>query len=64
MMDKFRTMQKLKGYQLRYIYFIDKNRIKDLTAPIIPFSKIDELNAGMYKGQKITQAERHNKKEA
>lgn len=54
----------LKGYQLRYIYFIDKSKEKDLTVPIIPFSKIDELNAGMYKGQKITQAERHNKKEA
>ena len=61
-MNKFRVMQKLKGYQLRYIYFIDKNKEKDLTVPIIPFSKIDELNAGMYKGQKITQEERHNKK--
>ena len=29
--------------------------------PIIPFSKIDELGAGMYKGEKITQKERHNK---
>lgn len=54
----------LKGYQLRYIYFIDKEKEKDLTVPIIPFSKIDELNAGMYKGEKITQAERHNKREA
>ena len=54
----------LDGYMLRYIYFIDKSKEKDLTVPIIPFSKIDELNAGMYKGQKITQAERHNKKEA
>ena len=60
-MDKFKTMKKLKGYQLRYIYFVDKDKTKDLTVPIIPFSKIDELNAGMYKGQKITQAERHNK---
>lgn len=25
----------------------------------IVYKKIDELNAGMYKGQKITQAERH-----
>lgn len=49
----------LEGYQLRYLYFIDKSKIKDLTVPIIPFSKIDELNAGMYKGQKITQKERH-----
>jgi hypothetical protein len=30
-----------------------------LTVPILPFSKIDELNAGMYKGEKITKAERH-----
>lgn len=49
----------LEGYQLRYIYFIDKKSRERLTVPIIPFSKIDELNAGMYKGEKITQAERH-----
>lgn len=53
----------LGGYQLRYIYFIDKSKQKDLTVPIIPFSKIDELGAGMYKGEKITQKERHNKKQ-
>lgn len=49
----------LKGYQLRYIYFIDKSYRAKLTVPEIPFSKIDELGAGMYKGEKITQAERH-----
>lgn len=53
----------LKGYQLRYIYFIDKKEQEKLTVPIIPFSKIDELGAGMYKGEKITQKERHNKKQ-
>jgi hypothetical protein len=52
----------LEGYQLRYIYFIDKRYEKRLTVPILPFSKIDELHAGMYKGEKITQAERHAKK--
>lgn len=51
----------LKGYQLRYIYFIDKTYREKLTVPIIPFSKIDELGAGMYKGEKVTLAERHNK---
>lgn len=51
----------LKGYQLRYIYFIDKAEQKNLTVPIIPFDKIDELGAGMYKGEKITQSERHNR---
>ena len=49
----------MDGYMLRYIYFIDKSCKDKLTVPILPFSKIDELNAGMYKGQRITQAERH-----
>lgn len=49
----------LDGYMLRYIYFIDKSARKRLTVPEIPFSKIDELGAGMYKGEKIEQQERH-----
>lgn len=49
----------IPGYQLRYIYFIDKSYRKRLTVPELPFSKIDELGAGMYKGENITQAERH-----
>lgn len=51
--------EKIKGYQLRYVYFIDKKCRELLTVPEIPFSKIDEVGAGMYKGQKITVAERH-----
>jgi hypothetical protein len=47
------------GFQLRYIYLIDKTC--KITVPVIPFSKIDELGAGMYKGQKITLAERQQK---
>lgn len=46
----------LNGYQLRYIYLIDKKC--EIASPILPFSKIDELNAGMYKGKKITLQER------
>lgn len=49
----------LPGFQLRYIYFIDKSYRKRLTVPEIPFSEIDKLGAGMYKGEKITQKERH-----
>lgn len=49
----------LTGYQLRYIYFIDRSYRKRLTVPEIPFSKIDEIGAGMYKGERITMAERH-----
>jgi len=41
----------LNGYQLKYIYFIDKTKEKDLTVPIIPFSKIKEMGIGMYKGK-------------
>ena len=53
----------LKGFQLRYVYFIDKRCKEKLTVPIIPFSKIDEMGAGMYKGEKVTQQERHIMKE-
>lgn len=47
------------GYQLRYIYFLDKNYRKRLTVPIIPFSEIDKRGAGMYKGESVTRQERH-----
>lgn len=52
--------QPIKGYQLRYLYFIDKSCKDKLTVPIIPFSEIDKIGAGMYKGEKVSQAERHN----
>lgn len=51
--------QILKGYQLRYIYFIDPKCRKKLTVQEIPFSAIDEIGAGMYKGEKIKQSDRH-----
>lgn len=59
MIKDFKNWDAIEGYQLRYIYFIDKSCKDKLTVPIIPFSKIDEIGAGMYKGEKITQAERH-----
>lgn len=40
----------LPGFQLRYIYLIDTN--EKILVPEIPFSKIEELGAGMYKGEK------------
>lgn len=42
----------LDGYMFRYIYFIDKKCMQDLTCEIIPFSKIKELGISMYKGKK------------
>jgi hypothetical protein len=46
----------LDGNQLRYIYLIDKTC--KITVPILPFSKIDEMGAGMYKGKKVSLQER------
>ncbi len=41
----------IKGFQLRYIYFLNPKAKDRLTVPILPFSKIDEMGAGMYKGK-------------
>lgn len=43
----------LEGYQLRYIYFIDKKYRKKLTVEEIDFSEIKRVGAKMYKGKKI-----------
>jgi len=48
--------KKLQGFQMRYIYLINKK--SKITVPIIPFSEIDKAGAGMYKGEKISLAER------
>lgn len=48
--------KKLEGHQIRYIYLIDKSC--QITVPILPFSKIDEMGAGMYKGKKVSLQER------
>lgn len=45
-----------EGYQLRYIYLIDPDA--KLAVPEIPFSAIDEVGAGMLRGEKITLKER------
>lgn len=41
----------IPGFQLRYIYFLDPTARQRLTVPIIPFSEIDRVGAGMYKGK-------------
>ena len=44
--------QKLQGFQLRYIYFIDPAYRARLTVPELPYSEIQARGASMYKGQK------------
>lgn len=41
----------IPGFQLRYIYFLNPEARHRLTVPILPFSKIDEMGAGMYRGK-------------
>ena len=48
----FKGSEKLKGFQNRYIYLIDKKA--QLNCKKLDFSEIDKKGAGMYKGQKIT----------
>lgn len=52
----------LTGYQLRYVYFIDKSYKERLTVPILPFSEIDKRGAGMYKGAASTVQSRRTTK--
>ena len=44
--------RKITGFQLRYIYLIDKSC--KITVPLIPFSEIQKRGAGMYKGIKTS----------
>jgi hypothetical protein len=41
----------LKGFQLRYIYFLDPEYKQRLTVPILPFSEIERRGAKMYLGK-------------
>lgn len=41
----------LRGFQLRYLYFLDPSARARLTVPILPFSDIDRLGARMYRGR-------------
>ena len=50
---EFRSWEKIKGYQLRYLYFLDPTYREKLTVEEIPFSKINELGIGMYKGEPV-----------
>jgi hypothetical protein len=52
----FEGAKALIGFQNRYIYLIDKSC--KLNVLEIEFKKIDEMGAGMYKGQKISLSER------
>ena len=43
---------KLKGFQIRYIKFLNPKHQDNLTVPTMPFEKIKEIGASMYRGNK------------
>lgn len=44
----------IEGFQLRYIYFLNPAARQRITVPILPFSDIEKMGAGMYKGVKVS----------
>lgn len=46
----YKGYETVKGYQYRYVYFIN-NDYENFTGEFIPFSKIKELDIEMYKGE-------------
>jgi hypothetical protein len=43
----------LEGYQLRYLYPLNPAVRGRLTVPILPYSKVDEMGARMYRGSRV-----------
>lgn len=44
--------KRLPGFQLRYVKFFSAAARGRLTSPVLPYSVIDEVGAGMYRGEK------------
>lgn len=50
----------IPGFQLRYIYFLNPAARARLTVPVLPFSKIEEMGAAMYRGEKISRVKKQD----
>lgn len=48
--------QRLAGFQLRYLYFLNPEARKRLTVPAIPFDEIKRRGAAMYRGKTVSRA--------
>jgi hypothetical protein len=51
--EAFRKWKPLEGYQLRYVYFLIPDAKDRLAVPVIPFEKIAETGAAMYRGRRM-----------
>lgn len=47
----------LDGYMLRYVYFVRPEELSNLTVSVVPFERIRQLGAAMYRGQRVGSAE-------
>lgn len=52
--DEFKTWEKLEGFQLRYVYFVDPSWRDRLTVAPLPFSAIDKAGARMVRGARVS----------
>lgn len=50
----------IPGFQLRYIYFLDPACRGRLTVPVLPFSKIADMDASMYRGKKLRRVKKQD----
>mgnify|MGYP003670494427 CR=1 FL=1 len=57
---EFRTWEAKKGYQMRYVYFLDPACRGRLTVPVLPFSKIADMDASMYRGKKLRRVKKQD----
>lgn len=54
----------LPGYQLRYVYFLNPAARERLTVPVLPFDRIQQMGAGMYRGQPVDRPTRTKEQDA
>ena len=50
--NEFNSWEALDGYQLRYVYFLNPAARDRLAVPVIPFERIAEMSASMYRGER------------
>lgn len=50
----------IPGFQLRYIYFLNAAARARLSVPVLPFSKIEEMGAAMYRGERISRVKKQD----
>lgn len=57
---EFRKWKALQGYQMRYVYFLNPKARERLTVPVIPFNRIAEMGASMYRGERNMRSKQAN----